>query len=376
MLNKIGKWAGFLGLAAATGMLISGNAMAAEKIKIFQSMSYIGNDWQAETANMISAMAHSKDIIDKVDFQVQVAGPNAQKQIQQLNAMVQAGAKAIVVFPISPTALNPVVKAACAKGVEVFAYESEITEPCAHNVSINNKEFGKVTAEWLVKAIGGKGNIVYINGVPGVSAETDRTEGVNAVIAANPDVKIIATGVGMWSESVARSEMTKILASHKWDEIDGVLSQIGCFSVNELQLQAGIPAEKLKPCSGESGNGNLIQMLPKGTEVAGGHDNYIPIGANGFSTFAPVSTAGYAFKLAFEAVTTGKKFPHDIVIEPLRLTSDMVKLCKEGTWKELQAGCNVFQPELIGNPGFFPSIYNPNTPELGLNAGLTGTPEQ
>ena len=112
MLNKIGKWAGFLGLAAATGMLISGNAMAAEKIKIFQSMSYIGNDWQAETENMISAMAHSKGIIDKVDFQVQVAGPNAQKQIQQINAMVQAGAKAIVVFPISPTALNPAVKAA------------------------------------------------------------------------------------------------------------------------------------------------------------------------------------------------------------------------------------------------------------------------
>jgi ribose transport system substrate-binding protein len=374
MLKKLRNTVGLLGLAATIGLIGAGEAMAAKKYKIFQSMSYIGNDWQAITSNMIAAMARSKEFKDKVDLEVQVAGPNAQKQIQQINAMVQAGADAIVVFPISPTALNPVVKAACAKGVKIFAYESLITEPCAHNVSIDNKEFGRATAQWLVDKLGGKGNVVYINGVPGVSAETDRTEAVNAVFAANPGIKVIATGVGMWSESVARSEMTKILASHKWDEIDGVLSQIGCFSVVELQLEAGIPEDKLKPCSGESGNGNLVQMLPKGTEVIGANGNYRPMGAPGFSTFAPVSTAGYTFKLAVQAVE-GKEFPHDILIKPLQLTNDNVKLCQEGSWKELSEGCNVFQPELIGNPAFFGSVYNPETPELGLNAALTGQPE-
>src|SRR5215218_8180681 len=79
-----------------------------KKFKIFLSMSYIGNDWQAEAANMVKAMAAHKSMADKVDLQVQVSGPNAQRQIQQLNSMVQAGAEAIVVFPISPTALNQV----------------------------------------------------------------------------------------------------------------------------------------------------------------------------------------------------------------------------------------------------------------------------
>lgn len=97
------------GLMAAT-VLGGPTAQAAEKHKIFLSMSYIGNDWQNEAANMVKAMAASKDMADKVDLQVQVAGPNAQRQIQQINAMVQAGAKAIVVFPISPTALNAAVK--------------------------------------------------------------------------------------------------------------------------------------------------------------------------------------------------------------------------------------------------------------------------
>ena len=48
---------------------------------------------------MVKAMAAHKSMADKVDLQVQVAGPNAQRQIQQINAMVQAGAEAIVDLP-------------------------------------------------------------------------------------------------------------------------------------------------------------------------------------------------------------------------------------------------------------------------------------
>src|SRR5215472_1868507 len=109
---------------AATFLATAGvSAQAEEKFKIFLSMSYIGNDWQAEAANMVKAMTDHKSLRDKVDLTVQVAGPNAQRQIQQINAMVEQGAKAIVVYPISPTALNQVVKNACAKGVIIIAYD-------------------------------------------------------------------------------------------------------------------------------------------------------------------------------------------------------------------------------------------------------------
>ena len=136
--------------ALAVGIAAAPAVDAAQKHKIFLSMSYIGNDWQAEAANMVKAMAAHKSLADKVSLEVQVAGPNAQRQIQQINAMVQAGAEAIVVFPISPTALNQVVKSACDKGVKIFAYDAEITEPCAYNVHIDQEEAGRKPAEWLV----------------------------------------------------------------------------------------------------------------------------------------------------------------------------------------------------------------------------------
>ena len=50
------------------------SAQAEDKFKVFLSMSYIGNDWQAEAANMVKAMADYKTLRDKVDLTVQVAG--------------------------------------------------------------------------------------------------------------------------------------------------------------------------------------------------------------------------------------------------------------------------------------------------------------
>src|SRR5581483_11387794 len=190
LLSRAVACAGAALMALAVGSICDPAADAAGKFKIFLSMSYIGNDWQAEAANMVKAMAAHKSMVDKVDLQVQVAGPNAQRQIQQINAMVQAGAQAIVIFPISPTALNQVVKNACDKGVLVFAYDAEITEPCAYNVHIDQLEAGKVTAEWLAKKLNGKGNIVVITGVPGTSVDTQRTQAAKEVFSKYPGIHI------------------------------------------------------------------------------------------------------------------------------------------------------------------------------------------
>ncbi|MDW6020140.1 hypothetical protein SAZ10_00010 [Mesorhizobium sp. BAC0120] len=92
--RKFGRKAMSIGIRRAVllaGMAVSilcavSAAQAEGKHKIFLSMSYIGNDWQAEAANMVKAIAAHKSLADKVDLQVQVAGPNAQRQIQQVNA--------------------------------------------------------------------------------------------------------------------------------------------------------------------------------------------------------------------------------------------------------------------------------------------------
>ncbi|WZB70882.1 substrate-binding domain-containing protein [Achromobacter xylosoxidans] len=211
---------------------------------------------------MVKAMAAHPSLANKIDLQVQVAGPNAQKQIQQINAMVQAGAKAIVIFPISPTALNQVVRSACAKKVLVFAYDGEITEPCAHNVTIDQEEAGRVTAQWLADKLGGKGRVVMVTGVPGTSVDTQRTDAAKKVLAKYPDIKVVGEAVGMWSQAVARTELSKLLATRSWNDIDGLWMQVGCYTANAMQLEAGRKPGQLLPCAGEGSNGGRVQMLP------------------------------------------------------------------------------------------------------------------
>jgi len=371
--SKVRRLALLAGMAASA-LCVGTAAQAQEKFKIFLSMSFIGNDWQAEAANMVKAMAAHPSMADKVDLQVQVAGPNAQRQIQQINAMVQAGADAIVIFPISPTALNQVVKNACDKGVKVFAYDAEITEPCAYNIHIDQPEAGRVTAEWLVEKLGGKGDIIAITGVPGTSVDDQRTKAAKEVFAKYPDIKIVGEAVGMWSQAVARTELSKILSTRNWDDVDGLWMQAGCFTANAMQLEAGKTVEQLLPCAGEGSNGGRIQMLPVGTEVEGAATPYAPMGAPRISYASPPYSGALALKLAVQALE-GKEVPKLTVLPLPIVTNDTIKLCVEGTWAEMKDGCNVFQPSLISNPGWFASIFSAETPEVGLSAALVGQPE-
>ena len=371
---RLSSCVGAAALGAAFLATAGISAQAADKYKVFLSMSYIGNDWQAEAANMVKAMADHASLRDKVDLTVQVAGPNAQRQIQQINAMVQQGAKAIVVYPISPTALNQVVKNACDKGVVIFAYDSVITEPCAYNTTIDQEEAGRVTAQWLVDKLGGKGNIVVITGVPGTSVDTARTAAAKAVFAKHPDIHVVGEAVGMWSQAVARTELSKILATHNWNEIDGLWMQVGCYTAASMQDEAGIPDNKKKPCAGEGSNGHRIQMLPADTKIDGAAGTYRPMGYPSISYASPPYSGGLALKLAVDKLE-GKDVPKLTKLPLPVVTNETVKFCQEGTWDEMKAGCNAFSPTIVTNPGWFGSIFSEQTPEIGLNAALVGQPE-
>jgi ribose transport system substrate-binding protein len=287
--------------------------------------------------------------------------------------MVEAGAQAIIVYPISPTALNNVVKSACSKGVFIVAYDAEITEPCAYNIHIDQLEAGRVTGEWLVNELHGKGNIVVITGVPGTSVDTQRTEAAKKVFAQHSGIKIIAETTGMWSQAVARQKLSEILATHNWNEIDGLWMQVGCYTAASMQLEAGIAPDKVKPCAGESANGHRVQMLPAGDAEAAS-DTYKPIGYRSISYGSPPYSGALALKEAV-AYLEGKK-PPKLTMLPLPIAkTGAMKLCKTGAWEEMKEGCNVFESKLVP-PGWFADIYGPDTPETGFNAALLGQPEE
>src|SRR3712207_3510635 len=151
--------------------------------------------------------------------------------------------------------------------------------------------------------------------------------------------------------------------------------QVGCYTANTMQIEAGRSPDQLKPCAGEGSNGGRVQMLPPNTEVEGANGTYKPMNAPRISYASPPYSGALALKLAV-AKLEGKEVPKKVVLPLPVVTNETVKLCQEGTWEEMKAGCNAFKPSIVTNPGWFASIFSAETPEVGLSAALVGQPEQ
>lgn len=343
-------------------------AAAPHKFKIYLSMSYYGNDWQVESRNMIMAMAKTSPYNKEVSLHITVAGTNVEKQIAQINSAVQAGANGIIVYPISPTALNATIERACAAGVKVIAYDSVVTAPCAYNVTIQQQYAGSIIAKWLVAQLHGKGNIVMITGVPGTSVDTYRTEAALRVFKKHPGIHVVASVPGMWAQAPAKQAMANILLSHPASTINGIWAQAGCYAITQLYLERHY---KLVPCAGEQVEGHLLYMLPKSQ---GG------VNLPSISYSATNFTGALAFKQLMNLLN-GHKVPKYTYANFRLITNRPVpgiktiplKECKSGSAAEIKAGCEVFAPRLKVPSGFFTGFYSPEI-RLGLHAALTGNP--
>jgi len=359
---------GAVGLAAMLAMS-STAAAATKKYQFYLSLSYVGNGWQTQAQNMMTAMA--KYYSDKVDFHIQASGPVAQRQIQQINSMVEAGANAIIVYPISPTALNAAIKNACDKGVLVFTYDSTVTEPCAYNVHPDQEKMAASEVEWLAKKLNGKGHILLVTGVPGTDTDNQRTKGFKETLAKYPGMKIIGSVNGMWSLAVIEKVVSEFMATHKWSDIDGILGSGGGWTAWQQETAQGI--KPLTPYAADGANATRVAMLPIGS-IPDATPPYAPMGAVGMSVDSSPETGALAFKLALRILEGDKSVPHDTIVNAGIVTSDNIRLCKEASWKEMRDGCNVFDPKLV-NPDFTDIIYNKDTPEIGLKAAMFGEPE-
>ena len=159
MKQMLSNWRKGALLAALFGTVAASQAMAEDKIKVFLSLSYSGNAWQSESANVVKALAATPPYDKMVELKEVISGTDPQAQIAAYESMIDAGAQGIISFPISPTALNHTIKRGCSKGVKFFMYDGTVTEPCAYSASFTSAGFGENTAQELVNELGGKGKI-------------------------------------------------------------------------------------------------------------------------------------------------------------------------------------------------------------------------
>lgn len=338
--------------------------------KIALSLSYTGNDWQNEAANLVKAEAATPPYDKKVQLRVDIAGADVTKQIQTINNEIAAGMDAIIVYPISPTALNATIQKACSQNIVVYAYDSLVTAPCAYNVHIDQYEWGIKVATWLANYLNGKGQIANISGVPGTTVDSDRQKALKDVLSKYPGISIAGSANGAWAQAQGKTAFTSIEAGHP--NLDGVYAEAGCYAITQYLVSSG---KKVLPCGGEMSNGHHLYMLSKNIcEKAG-----VPVAQCIHLPSASAGSPVYSGELALinaVKILDGEKIAHDTILPlPYFTTDDLDKLGVKAVGDNPAKGALVFPPSKVSNPGFFGDFWNPLV-EQGLNGALNGKPDK
>jgi ribose transport system substrate-binding protein len=234
----------------ALAILAIGAQAQSKKFTIGVSNGFVGSEWRTQMLDNMQAVNKgymSRGLTD--NLVIQSADVDVQGQIQQIRNLIGAKVDGIIVNPNSQTALNPVFKEAADAGIKVIVVDQEVSAPGAINVGIDQREWARNKMDWLAKGLGGKGNIVIMNGIAGHPANEARVLGEKDSLAKYPNIKVLNSANGDWDHAKAQQVMSAILASQP--NIDGVFTQDG---MGQGVLRALIAAKpKIMPLvSGEA----------------------------------------------------------------------------------------------------------------------------
>jgi ribose transport system substrate-binding protein len=242
----------------------SANAVAAKKAyKIAFSNSYVGNHWRTAAVNIFNA--YTKRLINEGVLEkafCSSAGNDVQAQINEIRNMMSEGYDAIITIAASETGLTSVLEEAIERGIVVVAFDNQVKSDLVYNVNTDQVEFGRLLADWLVKAMGGKGNILWIRGIEGTPVTIQRTEGMQKVLDKYPDIKVLGVGYGRWDESTAISVLSNLMSAHHSKGINGMLSEgTGGHAIVKVFEDYKIDVKKIPIAEGDMANAYMKDWL-------------------------------------------------------------------------------------------------------------------
>jgi ribose transport system substrate-binding protein len=221
------------------------------------SNSFIGNAWRTQMIQMAQAFAETEAVAPLIEELIIVStGDDVEAQIAAMDNMIALGVDAIILNAINPTSFDAVVSRAADAGIVVVAFDGVVDAPEAILVNEDQIEFGAVMARDLAERMGGAGNVIMVNGVPGTSVDSDRIAGAKAVFEEYPDITVLAELEGRWDSGTAQTVVADFLATQP--QVDGVWVQGGGPGVLQAFADAGY--EDLPPMAGEAENGFRMAM--------------------------------------------------------------------------------------------------------------------
>ncbi|WNG89111.1 substrate-binding domain-containing protein [Mycobacterium sp. ITM-2016-00317] len=220
---------GALGLgltACGAGDTTANNDTTRIGVSVYDMSSFI-------TAGKEGMEAYAKD--NNIELIWNSANLDVSTQANQVDSMINQGVDAIIVVPVQADSLGPQVATAKEKGIPLVPVNAALNSPdVAGSVQPDDVAAGEQEMQMMADALGGRGNIVILQGPLGQSGEIDRTKGINNVLANYPDIKVLAMDTANWKRDEAVNKMKNWISGFG-NQINGVVAENDDMGLGALQ---------------------------------------------------------------------------------------------------------------------------------------------
>ncbi|MEU4678872.1 ABC transporter substrate-binding protein [Micromonospora sp. NPDC023737] len=251
------------GAMLAAGLLVTGLGACANSDtgdaagtggddKLVLGFSQVGAESGWRTANTTSVKEAAAEA--GIELKFDDAQQKQENQIKAIRNFIQQKVDVIAFSPVVESGWDTVLKEAKDAGIPVILTDRAVdsADKSLYKTFLGSdfvKE-GRLAGEWLVeetKAATGPVNIVELQGTTGSAPANDRKKGFGEAIAANPNLKIIASQSGDFTRAGGKAVMEQFLkANPKIDVLFSHNDDMGLGALEAITAAGKVPGKDIK----------------------------------------------------------------------------------------------------------------------------------
>lgn len=246
------------------------NEPANKKYKIGFSMDYTSNPWRANMRNKVveAAEAHA----DEIELICTDADADTNKQISDVEDLVQQGIDLLIISPYQTEPLTPIVAEVYESGIPVLVLDRAVSgDAYTSFLGASNDLIGQLAGDAIVDMLGETGgNVVEITTEPGLSVTLGRGGEMHKIVDKYENINFIASlcGVKAGADQItAMGIMEDILQSNAPEDIDIVYTHNDtmCLGAVSALEDAGVDLTNSNvKVIGVDGQKEVLELIKEG----------------------------------------------------------------------------------------------------------------
>jgi ribose transport system substrate-binding protein len=172
---------------------------------------------------------------------------DSSKQVAAMETFVSMKVNGIVISPMTTDSLVPAIEEAVKAGIPVATVDRKAnTNRVLVHVGADNVEGGRAAARYVADKLGGKGNIIELEGTPGASPAIDRKKGFDEVVRQNPGLKILVSQEASFSRAKANTTMENLMQAYPgFDAVFGANDEMIIGAIEAMSAAGVDPSTKV-----------------------------------------------------------------------------------------------------------------------------------